>query len=529
MLRTIVVSALALAIATPAAAQTRVASLPDTTGWGVHVLTVARDSQGGIWAGTYGRGIYHLPANGADWRRIESDTTDGSISWDFVHALAFGPRGQIWYGTIGNGWGVSLDGGRSWRNWTFGELGPEWQYVAPGGIVTRGDTTMVGTADGILVTTDDGARWTALIDSTGPAARGPADSAHVVLANEYVLRVGTDRSGWLVEHLHGTQRLLRGSRGWEAAAAGAVTFPEHQQLAAGTTVLHAAPCGLLAEERLDEPCLVPGDRGAVQPADAPRPPLTTWFARPVAPEDNEYIDQTYRYGSTMGGNFQQHQGIEFNNPDGTPVHAIGGGVVVWAGPAEQGALTVAIRHDSTIASARTRDTLRIYSVYYHNSALDVAVGDTVRTGQRIARVGHTGRATNDHLHLEVHAAPVDSTALVVNPEQRFPPYTTNPELWIAPLEGTGIVAGQVFDSAGAPVQQARVYGLTKTVPIETPFSFAETYGSRAHPHPLYAEHFAVGDVSPGTYLLAVDVAEGVRVYREITVEAGQVTWVVFRP
>jgi len=27
----------------------------------------------------------------------------------------------------------------------------------------------------------------------------------------------------------------------------------------------------------------------------------------IAPTDNSYIDQTYRYGSTMGGNFQQHQ------------------------------------------------------------------------------------------------------------------------------------------------------------------------------------------------------------------------------
>src|SRR5207245_4564958 len=62
----------------------------------------------------------------------------------------------------------------------------------------------------------------------------------------------------------------------------------------------------------------------------------SWFERPILPADQPYIDQTYRYGSTMGGNFQQHQGVEFNNPDGTPVHTIGDGVVVFAGPAEQG-------------------------------------------------------------------------------------------------------------------------------------------------------------------------------------------------
>lgn len=528
MLRTLGTISLALAAAAPAAAQT-LPALPDPTGWGVHVLAVARDSADGVWVGTYGRGIFHLADGATEWRRIESDTTAGAISWDFVHAIAFGPRGQVWYGTIGNGWGVSADGGRTWRNWTFDQLGPEWQYVAPGGIATRGDTTMVGTADGVLVTTDDGARWTALIDSAGPAARGPADTAVVVLGNEYVLRLAADSAGWLVEHLHGVQRLRHGAGGWTSAPAPGATIPGQDRLVDGAAVLHVSRCGLHPAARLGEACLAPDGPAAVGRADAPRAPLTTWFARPVDSADNELIDQTYRYGSTMGGNFQQHQGIEFNNPDGTPVHAVGAGTVVWAGPAEQGALTVAIRHDSTIVLPRAADTLRIYSVYYHNSALSVAVGDSVQTGQVIGRVGHTGRATNDHLHLEVHAAPGDSTALVVNPEQRYPAYTTNPELWIAPLPGTGIVAGQVFDSAGAPVPQARVYGIGKPLPSETPFSFAETYGSRAHPHPLYGDHFAVGDVPAGTHLLAVDVGGGHRVFRQVTVEPGRVTWVVFRP
>lgn len=509
----------------PAAAQTAVPTLPDTTGWGVHVLTVTVDSQSGLWAGTYGRGIFHLPRAAGEWRRIVSDTTPGSISWDFVHAIAFGPRGQVWYGTIGNGWGMSTDGGRTWRNWTFDQLGPEWQYVAPGGIATRGDTTMVGTADGVLVTTDDGAHWTALIDSVGPAARGPADTAHVLLGNEYVLALGPDSAGWLVETLHGVERLRNAEGVWRSEPADGAGMRRHDRVALGGSALHASRCGLRPEADLRRPCLAPA--GTAPAAEPPRTPLTTWFGRPIEPRDNEYIDQTYRYGSTMGGNFQQHQGVEFNNPDGTAVHAIGDGLVAWAGPAERGALTVAIRHDSTV-TPEGGDPLRVYSVYYHNSALDVAVGDTVRRGDVIARVGHTGRATNDHLHLEVHAVPGDSVRLVVDPEQRFPPHTTNPELWIAPLPGTGIVAGQVFDSAGAPVAQARVYGIVKDAPPETPFSFAETYGDRAHPHPLYGDHFAVGDVAPGTYTLGVDVG-GRRIYRRVTVEPGKVTWVVFRP
>ena len=223
---------------------------------------------------------------------------------------------------------------------------------------------------------------------------------------------------------------------------------------------------------------------------------------------------------------QQHQGVEFNNPDGTPVYAIGAGKVVYAGPAEQGALTVAIRHDTTVTGPG--GPLRIFSVYYHNSSLVARVGQRVAAGDLIARVGNTGRATNDHLHLEVHAVPGDDVALVVDSLERFPAYTTNPELWIEPIPGTGLIAGQVLDAAGKPVPQARVYGIIKPDPAETPFSFAETYGDKAHPHPLYGEHFAVGDVPPGSYVLGVEI-NGRKVFRRVTVEAGKLSWVVFRP
>jgi hypothetical protein len=199
--------------------------------------------------------------------------------------------------------------------------------------------------------------------------------------------------------------------------------------------------------------------------------------------------------------------------------------VVHAGRGEGDALVVVIRHDSTLSiEARRR---AVFSVYYHNSALDVKAGRRVTAGQRIARVGNTGRATNDHLHLEVHVAPADSLGAVVDSIERFPPFTTNPELWIEPLPGTGIVAGRVLDAAGTPVPGARIYGLTKAEPRETPFSFVETYGPKAHPHPLYGENFAIGDVPPGTYVLGTEVA-GRRMLRRVTVEAGKLTWVVFK-
>ena len=482
--------------------------LPDSSGWGVHVLAITRAPDNAIWVGTYGQGIFVLrrgQGNG-EWERIRSssDTAAHSISWDFVHAFAFGPRGEIWYGTVGNGWGLSTDGGKTWKNWEFGQLGPEWQYVAPNGIVTRGDTTYIATADGIKLTWDDGQTWRVITDSVGTTtAKDPIWGA---IKSQYIKKISLVDSGLVVTHMHGSEESDDGGRTWHKPTRIAMFVD---------SVRGVSP-------------IPPGATWARRPA-APR---HTWFRRPIALTDQPFIDQTYRFGSTMGGNFQPHQGVEFNNADGTPVHAIGDGVVVFAGPAEQGALTVAIKHDRRLSvdpgrGPGSRHPYYLFSVYYHNSKLLVQVGQRVKAGDVIALVGNTGRATNDHLHLEVHAAPFDSTRLIVDPDVRYPPYNTNPELWIDPLPGTGMIAGQVWDSAGQPVYQARIYGLVKPEPNETPFSFIETYGPRNHSDPAYHEHFGISDVPPGEYILGTEIG-GKRVFRRVKVEEGKLTWVEFR-
>lgn len=610
--------------------------LPDSGGWGTHVLALRQDSAGRLWAGTYGDGIYVLEPRpdeesepqagepeqprGPRWRRIIADT--GSISWNYVNALGFTRSGAVWYGTVGNGFGVSADSGRTWRNWTFDELGPRWQYVAPNGIDTRGDTVFIATADGLRITSDGGARWTCVVASAGTAEPDASCAERIAaLSNEYLLALDVDARGrvW-VGSLAGVSMSPDGGRTWRTLGEevglpaervralvmnmdstvwvatetavyvdstrsedefefrqatirppgfsqlpGAVramipspgrlppTFALSYGMVAGDTetgnfrVYHLAgaeiyrPVADLWAVQWWGPPLWPiagattglnltlaGDYRPENAYAAERvvetqDPAHVWFQRPIDPDSgNPYIDATYRYGSTMGGNFQTHQGVEFNNPRGTPVRAIGPGVVVYAGGAEEGSRTVAIRHD------RDWEGRSIFSTYYHNSAIEVAAGDRVQAGQTIARVGNTGRATNHHLHLEVHVAPGQDSAAIVNPEERFPPHTVNPQLWIESLPGTGIVAGRVLDAAGRPIQGARIHGLVLPYPVETPFSFAETYGDRAHADPHWAENFAVGDVPAGTYLLGVDIGEE-RVWRRVRVDAGRLTFVEFRP
>ena len=86
----------------------------------------------------------------------------------------------------------------------------------------------------------------------------------------------------------------------------------------------------------------------------------------------------------------------------------------------------------------------------------------------------------------------------------------------------------VFDASGAPVPQARIFGLAKRDPIETPFSYVETYGDKAHGHPLYGEHFAMTDVPEGSYTVGTDIG-GKKVFRKVVVAPGKLTWVVFKP
>lgn len=502
-----------LAMAIPATGQT-IPPLPDSSGWGVHVLAIDRAPDSSVWVGTYGQGIYVLRPGAAAWERIRAsdDTAARSISWDFVHAFGFGSRGQVWYGTVGNGWGLSTDGGRTWQNWDGDQLGSEWLYVTPDGIVTGGDTVYIATADGIKLTSDDGATWAEVTDSFG-APR--AANLWGRIPRQYVLTLGRANDGSLLARVarDGLVRSGDGGRTWQPTAGDAAAGDPAASLPGNARSSSSAP---------DPPTGASvGENGV----GAPGPLRHSWFRRPLAGADQPFIDQTYRFGSTMGGNFMAHQGVEFNAGDGTPIHAIGDGVVALAGEAESGALTVAIRHDRTLEVPGARRF--IYSVYYHGSRLLVKAGDRVRAGDVIALVGNTGRATNDHLHLEVHVPPVDSLALVVDPEVRYPPYNANPELWIEPLPGTGIVAGQVWDSAGRAVPQARIVGIVKLEPRETPFSFIETYGPRNHPDPVYEEHFAIGDVPPGEYVLGVEI-DGRRVYRRVRVEEGGLTWVEFR-
>ncbi len=105
------------------------------------------------------------------------------------------------------------------------------------------------------------------------------------------------------------------------------------------------------------------------------------------------------------GVYKLHSGIDIPAPKGTNVLAANDGVVVKAGRNTAYGNMVMIDHGGGVST-----------LYGHGSEITVTLGQTVKKGDVILKVGSTGYSTGNHLHFEVR---VNGSA--VNPL----PYVTN--------------------------------------------------------------------------------------------------------
>jgi murein DD-endopeptidase MepM/ murein hydrolase activator NlpD len=102
------------------------------------------------------------------------------------------------------------------------------------------------------------------------------------------------------------------------------------------------------------------------------------------------VVMTARFGQCSSLWARCHTGLDMSAGTGTPIRAVLGGRVVssgWAGAYGQ------------LTKIEARPGLQFW--YAHQSARSVRVGQVVRTGQVIGRVGMTGNTTGPHLHFEV--------------------------------------------------------------------------------------------------------------------------------
>lgn len=221
-----------------------------------------------------------------------------------------------------------------------------------------------------------------------------------------------------------------------------------------------------------------------------RPEDHFWLARPIASGTINWADPTYRYGEVYMNKLKTHTGVDIGAPLGTPVLAAADGVVTWAGfglfehytdPEDTYGLAVSIRQDFGY------DGQPVYTAYAHMSQIFVKVGEHVTQGQEIGEVGKTGDATGPHLHFEVRIGADSYYA------------TRNPELWLVPPQGWGVVAGRIESIDGVPLQKIP-YTVSSLATGEswTAWTYIQDV---THPDDAYHENFAISDLPAGTYEL----------------------------
>jgi len=108
---------------------------------------------------------------------------------------------------------------------------------------------------------------------------------------------------------------------------------------------------------------------------------------------------------TSADRYDFHPGIDYFDALGTPVFAIGDGIVDGVHPAgsstyPNGGNVIVVRHDIPPQMFHGIEVDRMYAVYLHLDTIAVSDGNTVTAGQTIGTMGRTGDTEFVHLHFE---------------------------------------------------------------------------------------------------------------------------------
>lgn len=271
--------------------------------------------------------------------------------------------------------------------------------------------------------------------------------------------------------------------------------------------------------------LVLPEQGAV-PVAAWRPPLypTPWaptvydhfyFSRPIAADQINWPLADYRYGGIFLPEVV-HTGVDIPAPMGTPVLAAGPGKIVWVGyglfaqkedPTDPYGLAIAIRHDFGYEGEA------LFTVYGHLSKANVAKGQRVEGGEMIGEVGNTGKTSGVHLHFEVRVGRNAFSG------------SRNPELWLAPPQGWGVLAARIMATNGLLLEHHTV--IIRSYQNQQSWTVKSYGGSTTNSDPYYRENMVIGDLPAGDYEVWVDYLG--RTYDlDIQIQPGLVTFFSFR-
>jgi len=177
------------------------------------------------------------------------------------------------------------------------------------------------------------------------------------------------------------------------------TFDIEQQLllAAGSFVHYTTP--LEVDPSTIDPSITGPENDKVLAVVTPATPNKLWDGQWKEPLDTvpyaltDCIESPFGAWRTYNGGVytDYHTGTDIGPcTDDLKIYAAAAGTVVFTG-------LLTVRGNATIID----EGWGVYTAYYHQSEIDVKVGDHVTAGQAIGVMGATGRVTGPHLHFEV--------------------------------------------------------------------------------------------------------------------------------
>jgi hypothetical protein len=241
-----------------------------------------------------------------------------------------------------------------------------------------------------------------------------------------------------------------------------------------------------------------------------------YFTRPIAADTNTEPSMDFLYGYYYPKEKSVHTGVDITSPLHKPVLAAGDGKVVFAGYGllngggdvnDPYGKAVMIKHDFVFGDKT------IYTVYAHMDRIDVKVGQMVNAGDQIGIIGLTGNTSGPHVHFEVRVDDSDGSRV------------QNPELWLAPPIGDGVLAGRFKDDYGYLIS-AQKFTL-KSLDTGNTYDIL-TYApvKQIYTDDYFHENFAIGDLPAGQYQVSM-IYMNTWYRSNITIAPGTVNFIFF--